>query len=90
MREFIPSILIHVGGHIPIEHHQGPLKGGVSQGQFVVLLPKVRFKDLRCREKSQNRRVSVRQVLPAAIALSTIVSAIIASVVCFGQILAGN
>jgi len=28
--------------------------------------------------------------LPAAIALSTIVSAIIASVVCFGQILAGN
>ena len=62
--EFVPSVLVHIRGHVAVGHLQHLLKGLIAQREFVVLLPQVGFEDFRCSKKPLSSRVSGSKSTP--------------------------
>jgi len=73
MAEFIASVLVDVSGHVFIHREQPVLKGGISEGEFVVLLPKVRFEDFGGRQETENGSVAISQRVVVLFLISAMV-----------------
>ena len=69
MCELVSCVLVYVGRHVAVKHLEGLLKGRVAQSKFVILLPKVGFKNLCRRQKTQNGDITTTQAAASCIRL---------------------
>src|SRR5262249_35241900 len=59
--EFVPGVLVHISRHVFVEDFQRRLKGLITQGQFIVLLPQISLENLGRRQEPQQSRVAAWQ-----------------------------